>query len=44
MIENYFGLNFDHAQLFFTSLCFGCYLGKRRPPQVYVEIKNCIFR
>ena len=44
MIEICFGLNFDNAQLCVVSFCFGYYLGKRRPPQVYVEINNCIFR
>ena len=37
-----FGLNFDNAQLCFVRFCFGYFLSKR-PPQVYVEIKNCIF-
>ena len=44
MIEICFGLNFDNAQLYVLSFSFGCYLGKRRPPQVYVEINDCIFR
>ena len=44
MIEICFGLNFDNAQLCVVSFCFGYYLGKRRPPQVYVEINDCIFR
>ena len=44
MIEICFGLNFDNAQLCVVSFCFGYYLGKRRPPQVYVEISDCIFR
>ena len=43
-IEIYFGLNFDNADLCAVSFCFRYYLGKRRPPQVYVEISNCIFR
>ena len=43
MIEICFGLNFDNAQLCVVSFCFGYYLGKRRPPQVYVEINDCIF-
>ena len=44
MTEFFFGLNFDNAQLCVASFCFGYYLGKRRPPQVYVEINNCTFR
>ena len=44
MIEICFGLNFDNAQLYVLSFSFGCCLGKRRPPQVYVEINDCIFR
>ena len=40
MIEICFGLNFDNAQLCVVSFCFGYYLGKRRPPQVYVEIND----
>ena len=44
MTEICFELNFDNAQLCVVSFCFGYYLGKRRPPQVYVEINNCIFR
>ena len=39
-----FGVNFDNAQLCAASFCFGYYLGKRRPPQGYVEINDCIFR
>ena len=44
MIEICFGLNFDNAQLCIVSFCSGYYLGKRRPPKVYVEIIDCIFR
>ena len=44
MIEICFGLNFDNAQFCVVSFCFGYYLGKRIPPQVYVEIKKCMFR
>ena len=44
MIKIIFGLNFHNAQLCVVSFCFGCYLGKRRSPQVYVEINDCIFR
>ena len=44
MIEICFELNFDNAQICVVSFCFGYYLGKRRPAQVYVEINNCIFR
>ena len=43
MIEIYFGLNFDNAQLCVVMFCFGYYLGKRRPPQVYAEINDSIF-
>ena len=39
-IEICFGLNFDNAQLCVVRFCFGYYLGKRRPPQVYVEIND----
>ena len=39
-----FGLNFDNAQLCVVSFCFGYYLGKRKPPKVYVETNECIFR
>ena len=44
MIEICFGLNFYNAQLCVASFCFGYYLGKRIPPQVYVKINDCIFR
>ena len=44
MIEICFGLNFDNAQLCVVNFCFGYFLGKKRPPQVYVEINDCIFR
>ena len=44
MIEICFGLNFDNAQRCVISLCFGYFLGKRRPPQVNIEINDCIFR
>ena len=44
MIEICFGLNFDNGQLFVLSFSFGYYLGKRRPPQVYFKINDCIFR
>ena len=44
MIEIFFGLNFHNAQFCVVSYCFGYYLGKRRPSQVYVEINDCIFR
>ena len=44
MTEICFGLNFDNAQLFVVSFCFGYCLGKRRPLQVHVEINDCIFR
>ena len=43
MTEICFRLNFDNAQLCVVGFCFGYYLGKRRPPQVYVEINDCIF-
>ena len=42
--EMCFGLSFHNAQLCVVSFCFGYYLGKRRPPPVYVEINDCIFR
>ena len=44
MIEICFRVNFDNAQLCVASFCFGHYLGKRRPPHVYVEINHCTFR
>ena len=44
MIKICFGLNFRNVQLCVFSVCFGYYLGKRRPPQVDVEINDCIFR
>ena len=44
MIETCFGLNFHNAQLCVAIFCFGYYLGKMRPPQVYVKINDCIFR
>ena len=44
MIEICFGLNFDNPQPCVVNFSFGYYLGKRRPPQVYAEINNCIFR
>ena len=44
MIEICIGLNFQNAQLCVISFCFEYYLGNRRPPpQVYVEINDCIF-
>ena len=43
MIEICFGLNFHNAQLCVVGFCFGYYLGKRRPPQVYVEMNDWIF-
>ena len=44
LIEICFGFNPHNAQLSVVSSCFGYYLGKRRPLQVYVEINYCIFR
>lgn len=44
LIEAWFGLNSNNVQLFVGSFCFGYYLGKRRPPQIYAEINDCIFR
>ena len=44
MIEICFGLNFDNAQLCVIGFYFWYYLGKRRSPQVYAEINDCIFR
>ena len=44
MTEIYFGFNSHNVQLCVVSFCFGYYLGKRRSPQVYVEINDCIFR
>ena len=43
MIEIGFGLSFGNAH-YVVSFCFGYYLGKRRPPQIYVEVNHCIFR
>ena len=40
MIEICFGLNFNNTQLCFSSFCFGYYLEKRRPPQVYGELND----
>ena len=44
MIEICFGFNFHNVQLCLVSFCFGYYLSKSRPQQVYVEINDCIFR
>ena len=45
IIQICFRLNFHNTQLCMVSFCFGYYLRKKRPPpQVYVEIKGCIFR
>ena len=43
MTEIGFGLSFGDAH-YVVSVCFGYYLDKRRPPQIYVEVKDCIFR
>ena len=44
-IEICFGLSFHNAQICVVGFCFEYYLGKKGPPpQVYVEIKDCIFR
>ena len=42
-IQFSFGFNLHNTQICVISFCFGYYLGKRRPPQVYVEIIDCIF-
>ena len=42
-IQFSFGFNLHNIQICVISFCFGYYLGKRRPPQVYVEITDCIF-
>ena len=44
LTEVCFGLNLNNVQLCVVSFCFGYYLGKRRPSQVYIEINDCIFR
>ena len=44
LIEICFGFNPYNPQLCVVSSCFGYYLGKRRPLQIYVEINYCIFR
>ena len=44
MIEICFGFNSHNVQLCVARFCFGYYLDKRRPPQVYVEINDGIFR
>ena len=43
-IGTVFGFTFKHLQLFIISFGFGYYLSKRRLPQVYVKINDCIFR
>ena len=44
MIEVCFGFNFHNVKLCVVSLCFGYNLGKRKPPQVHIEINDCIFK
>ena len=43
LIETCLGLNLNNVQLFIISSCLGYYLGKRRPPQVYIEINYYVF-
>ena len=43
-IQFSFGFNLHNIQISVASFCFGYYLGKRRPLQVYIEINDCIFR
>ena len=44
MIEICFGFNSHNVKLCVINFCFEYYLGKRRPPQVYIEINDCTFR
>ena len=39
-----FGFTFKNLQFCIISFCFGYYLSKRKLPQVYVKINDCIFR
>ena len=44
MIKICFGFNSHNVQLCVVSFYFGYYLGKWKPPEVYVEINDYIFR
>ena len=44
MIEICSSFNSCNVQICVGSFCFGYYLGIWRPPEVYVEINDCIFR
>ena len=44
LVEIYFGLDKNKFQIWVINFCFGHYFGKKRPPQLYVKINDCIFR
>ena len=44
LVEIYFGLNKSKFQVCVISFCLGYYFVKKRPPQLYFEINDCIFR
>ena len=44
LVEIYFGLDKNKFQICVISFCIGYYFSKKRPPRLYVEINDCIFR
>ena len=44
LVEIYFGLDKNKFQICLIRFCLEYYFGKKRPPQLYVEINDCIFR
>ena len=44
LVEIYFGLDKDKFQICVTSFCLEYYFGKKRLPQLYAEINDCVFR
>ena len=44
LIEVYSGLDKNKFQICVISFCLGHYFGKKRSPQLYIEINDCIFK